>query len=79
MSSAVDDFLKGIVDVLETARKAGRFTISDMFNMMAKQMELLTEEVKRNDKPAQKEAEVEEKSDRTKKQLGKLAKLIRKT
>jgi hypothetical protein len=54
LSNAVDDFLKGIVDVLETARRSGRFTLSDMFNMMGKQMELLPMEEKQGAKSSQK-------------------------
>jgi len=80
LSRAIDDFLKGIVDVLETARRSGKFTISDMFNMMGKQMELLEmEELKPNVKQTPKATAVAEKPVRTKKQLGKLAKLIRKS
>jgi hypothetical protein len=43
LSRSIDDFLKGIVDVLETARSRGRFTIRDMFTMMGEQMELIQE------------------------------------
>lgn len=45
LSRTIDDFLKEMVDVLETARSRGSFTIRDMFNLMGKQMELLQEEV----------------------------------
>jgi hypothetical protein len=58
LSNTVDDFLKGMVDVLETARKAGRFTISDMFIMMAKQLEL-SEGANGNAKQTQKAERVE--------------------
>lgn len=44
LSRSIDDFLKGMVDVLERARKAGKFTISDWFALMGEQMELLQEE-----------------------------------
>lgn len=57
LSRAIDDFLKGIVDVLETARARGRFTIRDMFEMMGKQMELL-QEGKDEVKPAPKNKRV---------------------
>lgn len=54
LSRAIDDFLKGIVDVLETARRSGKFTISDMFNMMGKRLELAEmEEVKNVQKKPQ--------------------------
>lgn len=53
MSRAIDDFLKGMVDVLETARSRGRFTIRDMFTMMGEQMEL-TQEGKESAKSTQK-------------------------
>jgi hypothetical protein len=43
LSRAIDDFLKEIVDVLETARSRGRFTIRDMFEMMGKRLELIQE------------------------------------
>jgi len=61
LSRAIDDFLKGIVDVLETARRSGKFTISDMFNMMGKQMELLPEEVKTSAQSTSKAKGVEKK------------------
>jgi len=44
LSRAIDDFLKGMVDVLEIARSRGRFTIRDMFTMMGEQMQLIEED-----------------------------------
>jgi hypothetical protein len=63
LSRAVDDFLKDIVQVMERAQAAGKFTIRDMFIVLGEQMEKLQEE---SNNDAKKANEVPKKKGRSK-------------
>ena len=47
MSAALDDTLKGLCEVFQTAKDTGGFTINDMFRMMGSQMTQLVDEERR--------------------------------
>jgi len=47
MSMAIDDFLKDMSEVFQTAKDSGTMRISDIFKVMGKQVELVIEEERR--------------------------------
>lgn len=44
MSTAIDDFLKDMCEVFQTAKDQGSMQISDIFKVMGKQVELVLED-----------------------------------
>jgi hypothetical protein len=46
MSHAIDDCLRDLASVFQTAKDQGKFDLSDIFKLMGKQVELFMEEEK---------------------------------
>lgn len=44
LSNAIDDFVRDMTEVMESAKQRGSFTIRDIFTAMGKQVELILQE-----------------------------------
>lgn len=48
LSAAIDDFIRDLNQVFDTAKAQGKFDLADIFRLMGKQVELFEEEERKN-------------------------------